>query len=169
VDAAGSQGFPGAVTSFVTYSLGNQRLYTTINGTATENTPLMLSQNIHWNLDGFGNPASNTATQHSLLLPFSGQRIEVDDKLIPTGAIISNTPGSTNDFWSDWKPVAPAYDSALLISRTQYAPATYFQHEDGRQWWEVNAVASLRSEFTGIQVDLFTDQDAIQVSACNKQ
>jgi galactose mutarotase-like enzyme len=157
------------VTSYVTYYDGNYLLYTTINGTSTENTPLMISQNIHWNLDGFANPETNSALTHSLNLPFSGLRIEVNDNLVPTGAIISNAPGSSNDFWTKFRQIGSGYDTAFLISREQFGPSTFLPLADGGLWWEASPVASLRSNWSGLQVDIYTDQDGIQLNACNSQ
>lgn len=66
----------------------------------TEKTPIMLSSHVYWNLDGFANPHTDLIMNHTLSLPYSGQRIGVDSILIPTGEILSNTPGSVNDFWT---------------------------------------------------------------------
>lgn len=48
-------------------------------------------------------------------MPYSGQRVAVDNILIPTGDIIANKNGSVNDFWSKPKQIgAQANDPDLL-------------------------------------------------------
>lgn len=145
----------------------------------------MLSSHVYWNLDGFQNPSTNLALNHSLLLPYSGQRVDVDGILIPTGNIIPNRPGSVNDFWTKPKQLGASfgdkeiqgncgtgcagYDTCYLVNREQYGSNYFAPLTDGGAWWEADPVASLKSEFSGIQVDVYSDQDAFQVYSCNGQ
>jgi len=130
----------------------------------------------YWNLDGFANPETPTANNHTLYLPYSGQRIGVDNILIPDGSILPNHRYSVNDFWSAPKQLGAnltspeivgncgfncsGYDNAWLINRAQNGPY---------DWRTEGPVASLSSNFTGIKVDIFTDQDAFQVYSCPGQ
>jgi len=101
VDPDGKEGFPGEVVSYVTYTVHDYTWDLKMVALATtKKTPIMLSSHTYWNLDGFANNETNTALNHSLYLPYSGQRVGVDNILIPTGDILANPKGSVNDFWS---------------------------------------------------------------------
>lgn len=136
---------------------------------------VLLTKQTYWNLDAFANPDTPTALNHTLSLPYSGQRVGVDGILIPDGSILPNLKYSVNDFWSSPKQIganlsAPAllgncgtnctgYDNCFLVNRAQNGPYD----------WHAAPVASLSSNFTGITVDIFTDQDAFQVYSCGGQ
>ncbi|KAJ9631930.1 hypothetical protein H2203_000331 [Taxawa tesnikishii (nom. ined.)] len=177
VDPDGDQGFPGEVISYVTYTLTPYQWHIKMVALATtKKTPIMLSSHTYWNLDGFQNPDTATALNYSLYLPYSGQRVATDGILIPNGTILPNQPGSVNDFWSAPKQIganftAPeaygncgtgctGYDTCYLVNREQDGPY---------DWREKGPVATLASPFSGIQVDIFTDQQAFQVYSCGGQ
>lgn len=127
-------------------------------------------------MDGFANPETPTALNHTLHLPYSGQRVGVDGILIPDGTILPNEQYSVNDFWSAPKQIganqtAPellgncgtnctGYDNCYLVNRAQNGPY---------DWRTSGPVASLSSEWSGIQIDVYTDQDAFQVYTCGGQ
>ncbi|KAI1817638.1 aldose-1-epimerase [Poronia punctata] len=176
VDPDGKEGFPGEVVSYVTYTV---RDYTwdikMVALATTKKTPIMLSSHTYWNLDGFANNETNTALNHTLYLPYGGQRVGVDNILIPTGDILANKKGSVNDFWSAPKQIGTSlsdpeaegncgfgctgYDNCWLVNRDQ----PYNWRDEG------SFVARLQSAWSGIQVDIYTDQDAFQVYSCNGQ
>ncbi|KAH8778452.1 aldose 1-epimerase [Diaporthe sp. PMI_573] len=177
-DPDGKEGFPGDVVSYITYTLGDMTWdFKMVALSLTKKTPIMLSSHTYWNLDGFANNETNTALNHTLYMPYSGQRVDVDNILIPTGDIISNKPGSVNDFWSEPKQLGAnltspelvnncgfnctGYDTCYLVNRAQNGP--YDWREDG------GFVASLSSAWSGITVDVYSDQDAFQVYSCNGQ
>ncbi|KAF2690256.1 galactose mutarotase-like protein [Lentithecium fluviatile CBS 122367] len=177
VDPDGKEGFPGEVISYITYTMTpytwNLKM---VALSTTKKTPIMLSSHVYWNLDAFANPETPTALNHTLYLPYSGQRVGVDNILIPDGTILPNQKYSVNDFWSSPKQIganltAPellgncgfnctGYDNCYLVNREQNGP--YNWRNDG-------PVASLSSNFTGIQVDIYTDQEAFQVYSCGGQ
>lgn len=106
VDPDGKEGFPGEVVSYITYTLGDMTWDLKMVALATtKTTPIMLSSHVYWNLDGFSNNETNTALNHTFYLPHSGQRVGVDNILIPTGDIVANKQGSVNDFWSAPKQI----------------------------------------------------------------
>jgi len=156
-----------------------------MNATATKTTPVMLTSHVYWNLDGFQNPNTNTVLNHSLFLPFSGMRVEVDNTLIPTGNIVPNLPNGANDFWLGPKQIGAdfgypdlkgncgadceGYDNCYLVNRQQLGPAYFSSLPDGAAWWTADPVASLYSDWSGIQVDIYSDQDAFQMYSCNGQ
>ncbi|POS78002.1 aldose 1-epimerase [Diaporthe helianthi] len=177
-DPDGKEGFPGDVVSYITYTLGDMTWdFKMVALSLTKKTPIMLSSHTYWNLDGFANNETNTALNHTLYMPFSGQRVDADNILIPTGDILANKPGSVNDFWSEPKQLGAnitspelvnncgfnctGYDTCYLVNRAQNGP--YDWREDG------GFVASLSSPWSGITVDVYTDQDAFQVYSCNGQ
>jgi aldose 1-epimerase len=141
----------------------------------TKKTPIMLSSHTYWNLDGFANNETDLALNHTLYLPYSGQCVGTDSILIPNGTILPNQPGSVNDFWTAPKQLGAdisspdlvgncganctGYDTCYLVNRDQNGPY---------DWRESGPVAILHSTWIGIQVDVFTDQEAFQVYSCTK-
>jgi aldose 1-epimerase len=80
VDPDGKEGFPGEVISYVTYTLDGWDWDISIVAISTEKkTPIMLTSHTYWNLDGFANNETQTALNHTLSLPYSGQRVAVDN------------------------------------------------------------------------------------------
>ncbi|KAI4868868.1 galactose mutarotase-like protein [Hypoxylon rubiginosum] len=178
VDPDGDQGFPGEVISYITYTLTDFTWdFKMVAIATTKKTPIMLSSHTYWNLDGFANNETNTALNHTFYLPYSGQRVGVDNILIPTGDIVANKQGSVNDFWSAPKQIGAdlqsseaegncgfnctGYDTCWIINRGQ----------DGPYDWRAEGgfVARLQSAWSGIQVDVYTDQEAFQMYSCNGQ
>jgi len=125
-------------------------------------------------LDGFQNPYTNSALNYTFYLPYSGQIIDIDNIEIPTG-VIGNIPKySVQDWYSTPKQLganisSPAllgacgynctgYDNAYLVNRAAGGPY---------DWREKGPVAQLASPFSGIQLDIYSDQDAFQLYTCN--
>jgi len=175
-DPDGSQGFPGRVVSYVTYTLSPYAWHLKMTAKAlTKKTPIMLSSHTYWNLDGFQNPETPLIFNHTLSLPYSGQRVGTDGILIPDGTIQPNQPGSVNDFWSKPKQIGASfndpeilgncgtgckgYDTSYLINRAQ----------NGAYDWQDDPVATLSSDFSGISINIFTEQEAFQVYSCGGQ
>ena len=110
-DADGKEGFPGQVASYITYTLSGMDWYFSMTAfSLTKKTPIMLSSHTYWNLDGFANNETQSILNHTLSLPYGGQRVGVDNILIPTGDILSNAKGSVNDFWSKPKQLGASFD-----------------------------------------------------------
>lgn len=184
-DPDGSEGFPGEVVAFIYYKVIPYRWQIYMNATSSKVTPIMLTSHVYWNLDGFQNPNTQTVMNHNLVLPFSGQRLEVDPILIPTGNIISNNIGTANDFWSKPKDISEGfkqadikgncgtgcdgYDNCYLVTREQYGAGYFSPLSDGGAWWTDDPVASLRSEWSGIQLNVYSEQSAFQLYSCNGQ
>ena len=143
----------------------------------------MLSSHVYWNLDGFQNPNSPTALDHTLSMPYSTKRIAVDGILIPTGAILESRPNSVNDFWSRPKAIGTSfrdpeikgncgtgcsgYDNCYIVNRDHIKKEAAPPGKS--QWWYNNPVASLSSAWSGIKVDVYSDQEAFQIYSCNGQ
>lgn len=117
VDPDGKEGFPGEVVSKITYTLdGMDWNIKMVAQPTTHKTPIMLTSHTYWNLDGFANNETHTALNHTLHLPYSDQRIGVDNILIPDGTILPNSNGSVNDFWSKPKHIGVQLDNPELVN-----------------------------------------------------
>lgn len=115
VDPDGKEGFPGEVVSYVTYTVSGLTWdFKMIALATTKKTPIMLSSHVYWNLDGFANNETNTVLNHTFYMPYGGQRVGVDNILIPTGDILANKKGSVNDFWSAPKQIGAQLDDPEL-------------------------------------------------------
>jgi aldose 1-epimerase len=91
VSPDGDQGFPGTVTTTVTYSLdAESRLTVHYEATTDAPTVINLTQHTYWNLAGEG---SGTILDHELQIDAAGFT-PVDETLIPTGEIapVEGTP-----------------------------------------------------------------------------
>jgi aldose 1-epimerase len=109
-------------------------------------------------------------------LPYSGQRVAVDGILIPNGTILPNEQGGVFDFWSSPKKLGAnltspdlvggcgsgcvGYDTCWLVNREQNGPY---------DWRQSGPVATVSSPFSGIQIDIFSDQQAFQIYTCPGQ
>ena len=174
VDPDGEQGFPGEVIAYVTYELGDMEWnWKIVAISTTKKTPIHATSHPYWNLDGFANNETETMLNHTFYLPYSGQRVEVDNILIPTGNIVANHKGSVNDFWSAPKQIGAdfnkpellgncgfnctGYDNCWLVNRAALGPYN---------WRTEGPVATLHSAWSGIQMDIYSDQDAFQMYSC---
>ncbi|KAI8634345.1 aldose-1-epimerase [Xylariaceae sp. FL1651] len=176
VDPDGKEGFPGEVVSYITYTVRDFTWdFKMVALATTKKTPIMLSSHTYWNLDGFANNETNTALNHTLYMPYGGQRVGVDNILIPTGDILANKEGSVNDFWSAPKQIGKSLTDPEAYGNcgfncTGYDTCWITNREEPYNWRdEGNFVARLQSAWSGIQVEVYTDQDAFQVYSCNGQ
>jgi len=186
VDPDGKEGFPGEVISTVTYKLSNMTWeFNMVAVATTKKTPIMLTSHPYWNLDGFANNETQTVFDHVVYMPYSGQRVGVDSILIPTGDILANKKGSVNDFWSAPKRIGEAlepdeggalkdseiegncgagctgYDNCWLVNRDS---------ANKRHWDDADeAILNIYSPWSGIRLDIYSDQDAVQLYSCNGQ
>lgn len=104
-------------------------------------------------------------------MPYATRRILTDNLLIPTGELHDNKRGQAFDFWSKPKQLGkdlnkPVMQGACGYNCTGYDTAFLFDG-DGPPEWEKVPVATLASKWSGIQVDVFTDQAAYQIYSCN--
>lgn len=174
VDPDGKEGFPGEVIAYVTYTLTPYSWHLRINALATtKKTPIMLTSHTYWQLDGFQNPATPLALNHTLHMPYARQRIAGDGILVPTGDILTNEKYSVNDFWSSPKQLGTNITSPDVLGNCGTNCSGYdtcfLTNRDGLSSydWRTTPVATLASPYSGIQVDVFTEQEALQVYTCN--
>ncbi|EME45950.1 hypothetical protein DOTSEDRAFT_70077 [Dothistroma septosporum NZE10] len=173
-DGDGEMGFPGDVVANVTYTVTPYQWHLRMTALATtKKTSIMLSSHDYWNLDGYQNPDTPLVLNHTLHMPYADQRIAIDGISVPTGDILINAKNGLNDFWSSPKQLGAnftnpdllgncgtnctGYDNCFLTNRDQLGSCD----------WRENPVLTLASPFSGIQVDVYTDQQALQVYTCN--
>ncbi|KAJ7253171.1 galactose mutarotase-like protein [Mycena rebaudengoi] len=151
IDTA-DEGFPGTVTVRATHTVSNGGiLHTSVHATATEKTPIMITQHIYWNLDAFQD-GSNDILAHQLRMAAS-RVIEVDGDGIPTGKLLS-VPGTNFDFRTQ-RPIGEAFKDPNF--RGYDHPWIYDDNS------ESVAGTTLFSELSGIRLDISTNQPAVQV------
>lgn len=155
-------GFPGDVSATITYSLTPHTWHLGMSASAlTAATPLMLSSHVYWNLDGFANPTDATARAHSLQIPRGGLRTAVDSALIPTGDLLANPVGTMYDFWS-----APKALGRDLGAEGFYDTCFVLTGEPDLEE-EAAPVVTLDSPWSGIRLDVFSQQPAVQIFSCD--
>ncbi|KAJ7359600.1 galactose mutarotase-like protein [Mycena albidolilacea] len=153
-------GFPGIVNVTVTYSVEDRGVLSmSIHATASEKTPIMVTHHDYFNLclqDG-----CDDVLEHKMQI-FASRRIEVDGDAIPTGNLV-DVSGTPYDFRAGRALGAAfeedrdflGYDNALI----------YDKSETGEKKSGVSNVVrtTLSSDVSGIQLDIRSDQPAVQV------
>ncbi|KAL1725027.1 galactose mutarotase-like domain-containing protein [Schizophyllum commune] len=163
VDPAGNQGFPGTVITTVTYTLGNSSVFnTSISAIATEKTPIMLSAHQFWNLEAY----NETQDLRGHIAQIQSSRvIATDGNLIPNGSFI-DVEGTALDF----RQAKSIGDSINATAEAQYC-GTDCVGFDNAWVYDNNTgdapVLSVWSENSGIRLDVFTNQLALQIYSCN--
>ncbi|KAA8916140.1 hypothetical protein TRICI_001724 [Trichomonascus ciferrii] len=168
----GFEGFPGKVVTYATYTVegadanpfGNPTLTTSLVSVSLEQrTPIMLSNHIYWNLNGF-EAEDGTVLEDTFHLPYASRYVKTDSILIPTGEIgmVKDTP--TLDFTKaktigkDIKEAkglcgdgCTGYDNAFINDvADKYATSL-----------------SLSSKTSGIRMDIKTNQAGYQIYTCD--
>ncbi|KAG2003013.1 galactose-1-epimerase [Coprinopsis cinerea AmutBmut pab1-1] len=157
----GDEGFPGTVTAYVTHTVSRGgSLETRVRATATEKTPLMMTQHTYWNLDAFQNGVNDTL-DHVLQID-SSKVIELNENAIPTGEFIDVT-GTVFDFR---KPQAHGarWDDVQGLCGGECTGYDHCWVYDSRDRRAANRPrTSLWSPHSGIRMDIYTNQDALQI------
>lgn len=170
----GKNGFPGTTASSLTHTLTPYQRHIAFGVTPTmAKSPISLSQQVFWNLDGFTRNSTKTVGDHTLHLPYSGLRLDTDQDGIPTGDIRGNKLNSTYDFWSTSRPLSAGLNKAESNSKCSAKCTGYddtFLISRSQPWSkDNNPVATLASPHSGIKLDLYTDQEALHVLTWNAQ
>ncbi|PPQ81573.1 hypothetical protein CVT25_013416 [Psilocybe cyanescens] len=150
------EGFPGVVTATHTVSNGGI-LRTQLRATASQKTPIMLTQHVYWNLDAFQD-GSNDIFNHELRLD-SSRYIELDDIAIPTGKF-TNVTGTPLDFRKEQKIGARWNETVDLCGAGCQGYNGGFVFDQPNQ---KTSKVSLQSELSGIKVDISTNQPVVVV------
>jgi len=142
----GEMGYPGAVDFRVVFRLNGARLTCEMTARPDRPTPINLAQHNYYNLNG-----ARDIRGHILQID-ADRYTPVDDVLIPTG-VLAPVEGTQLDFRTparigDRDPDRVGADHNLVLNagRTEETPA-----------------AVLRSDETGLQLSIRTDQPGIQL------
>jgi len=128
----------------------------------------MLTQHTYWNLDAFSNPATDLIFDHSYHMPFSQRLLEPDPAMLPTGKILDIPAGDVNDFWSKPKLIGADRDNPLWKGNCGAGSDCggynnlWIVDRPGSDA-AASPVATLSSEWSGIKVDIYTNQAGMQV------
>lgn len=133
-------------------------------------TPIMLANHVYWNLDAFTTGPGKNILNNTLYMPYSDRIIGVDSIEVPTGALeIVNGTGLdfttpkplgyniTNDHQCGFN--CTGIDNAFILDRPRSSAPEATDL----------VVLSLSSPATGIQMDIRTNQQSIQIYSCNGQ
>ncbi|KAF9569343.1 galactose mutarotase-like protein [Agrocybe pediades] len=163
LDPAGTQGFPGTVLTTVTYTLERKSTWNiNIHAVASAKTPIMLSGHHYWNLEAY--QESQDLNGH--IAQFQASKfVATDGNLIPTGKLTS-VAGTAMDFRkakSIGKSIPDTaaaqfcgtgcvgFDNCWIFDKVQ-------EKSPALSIWSVNS---------GIKLDVFTNQPALQIYSCN--
>ncbi|KAJ3517703.1 hypothetical protein NLJ89_g330 [Agrocybe chaxingu] len=150
------EGFPGLVTA--THSVFNNGiLRTKIRATASQKTPIMLTQHIYWNLDAFQD-GTNDSLGHDLRVDAS-RVIATNEINIPTGKFIDVTK-TPYDFRKETKVGARWNETVDLCGSgcQGYNAGWVFDNPQ-----EKSPLVSLSSQKSGIRLDISTNQPVVMV------
>lgn len=160
-------GFPGRPAGCITHLVTPYEWHVALGLVPVRMpTPVSLSQQVFWNLDGFASGSPKHILNHRLKLPFSGMRFDVDGDGIPTGVIKPNKKESFYDFWSENRRIGDVIRDGQSSSYRQL-DETYMVSRAQPWKFEDSPVAELESDLSGIQMKLYTNQDALKVHAWN--
>ncbi|KAI4123602.1 MAG: hypothetical protein LQ338_005194 [Usnochroma carphineum] len=165
------EGFPGNVITYATYTVSAGPTWTSrlVSIPLDEPTPIMLANHVYWNLGAFVDPAGSTVLNHTLQMPYARRYIEIDNIEVPTGAI-GAVNGTFLDFTSPkqiGRDIESAtnncgynctgYDNAFILDRPRYSAP---------EATDVSML-TLSSASTGIRMDIFTNQQSLQIYTCD--
>lgn len=177
------EGFPGDVITHATFSVDAERTAENPKGlpqlttklvslSLTDKTPIMMSNHIYWNLNGF--KKNNVLDDTFLQLPLSKRIVGTDGILIPDGSIldVDTAYKGSADFTAgklvgaDIKDTTglcgtgcTGYDNCFIVDR----PPSYAAQNS------IVPVLRMSSSTTGISLEVATNQQAVQIYACNNQ
>ncbi|KLO03746.1 galactose mutarotase-like protein, partial [Schizopora paradoxa] len=159
LDPNGTEGFPGTVTTTVTYALqDNAEWKISMSSRTDSETPIMLSSHTYWNLDAYH--YSQDVSDHFLQLQ-ADQCVVTDGILIPTGEL-ANVTGTPLDF----RQPATLGSRIPETSRTNLCGTGCVgyirQLLDIKKASDAAPKMSLWSLKSGIRLDILTDQIAAQ-------
>lgn len=136
------EGYPGNVTFKTTYQLKKNELHITYQATTDKSTPINLTNHTYFSLD------KKTNINHYELYLAAKERIQTDNKLLPTG-IIEEVRGTALDF-----------NTKKNIEETQLDTPYVLENS-------TSLAASVRSYISGIELQVRTNQPALVVYTPN--
>ncbi|KAK4504510.1 hypothetical protein PRZ48_005426 [Zasmidium cellare] len=167
----GLSGFPGDVLNVATYTLSDDASFISrlVSIPIDQATPIMLANHIYWNLGAFVDQEALTINSSTLQLPYADRWIPTDGIQIPNGTL-ALTNGTGLDFQKPNTTIGQnlpntegfcgtgctGIDNAFINDRSPYA-APYDPNLEVLHLW---------SPSTGIQLDLSTNQQGLQIYTC---
>ena len=170
----GYEGFPGNIITYATYTVSEGPRWTSrlVSIPLDEPTPIMLANHIYWNLGAFVDRSRTSVLNDTLYMPYAARNIEFDGIEVPTGAIAS-VKGTFLDFTS---PKQIGQDILLGGNNSCGTGCTGYDHafildrprSSAPEATDIS-VLTLSSPTTGIQLDIYTNQQSLQIYSCNNQ
>lgn len=170
----GYEGFPGRIITYATYAVKSRNKRPTLTTRLVSvpldgATPVLLSNHIYWSLNAFTDSRNPTVLNDILSMPHSSRYIETDRFLVPTGdiSLVENKAGTdfTNpiDLGTNIEqavgvcgPRCTGLDTAFILDRPRYS---------SRESTDL-ILLTLQSNKTGIQMELKTNQQSLQIYSC---
>ncbi|KAL9602671.1 MAG: hypothetical protein Q9219_001661 [cf. Caloplaca sp. 3 TL-2023] len=165
------EGFPGNVITYATYTVSAGPTWTSrlVSIPLDEPTPIMLANHVYWNLGAFVSPSGSTILNHTLHMPYASRYVEIDNIEVPTG-LIGAVAGTFLDFTAPkqiGRDIASAvnncgfnctgYDNAFILDRPRGS---------GPEATDLSML-TLSEASTGIRMDVYTNQQSLQVYTCD--
>ncbi|KAF8425318.1 galactose mutarotase-like domain-containing protein [Tirmania nivea] len=172
VDPDMSTNMPGTVYGKVTYTLSAKKWSIKIEASSPEKkTPLMLTQHTYWNLDSFANPDTDRIWNHTYYTPYSVRLLEPDANTVPTGKLVYIPKDDINDFWSKPKQLGASMDDPKWVGNCGTGIGSGCTGYNNmwivdKSKYDTCVAATLASAWSGIKVDIRTDQQGLQLYTC---
>ena len=155
VSKDGEEGYPGTMTTKLTYRLTNtNELHMEFEVTTDKKTVVNVANHNYWNLNGEG---SGTINDHELMIK-AAKYTPVDSTLIPTG--IEPVAGTPFDFTAPHK-----IGERVEADNIQLKYGKGYDHNyvlDKGMTAAPEAVATVKADKSGIQMDISTTEPGLQ-------
>jgi aldose 1-epimerase len=159
----GDEGFPGKVEVFTTHEVSNGGvLRTSVRATASEKTPIMVTQHVYWNLDAFKD-GQTTVLNYQAQIDAS-RVVRLDGDAIPTGQFLDLNATANKDALFDFrKPrtIGKFWNQTVGLcggACQGYDHAWIYDHDETKR-----SGTSLYSPSSGIRLDIATNQPSVQM------
>ncbi|MCJ1371380.1 hypothetical protein MMC20_002595 [Loxospora ochrophaea] len=166
----GFEGFPGNIITYATYTVSAGPKWTSrlVSMPLDEPTPIMLANHVYWNLGAFTGTPNATILNDTLAMPYADRYIGIDNIEVPDGSLLL-VNGTALDFTTPktiGRDITSAhacgfnctgYDNAFIIDRPRYSAPEATDL----------TLLSMASPATGIQLDIYTNQQSLQLYSCN--